>query len=133
MAKASASKSPGANVNRGNRAAPVVPSAPAGSKDPAPLADEATLAALARAAPKDDKLKPTEGVVARGHTVTTGEGTFTVGERFTASKGEIEKMRKRGVCVDPNRIPAPLGSGPQFLREDEAAKGAKEPGQPEPE
>lgn len=94
----------------------------------APVATEAELAALAAAAPKDERLKPTEGVVARGHTVVTGPGPeneFGPGKTITASKQEIEKLRGRGVLVDPSRIIAPLGTGPRFFKEDEASKGDK--------
>lgn len=97
-------------------------------KPPAKVATEAELAAMAAAAPKDDRLKDTEGVVARGHTVVTGPGPeneFGPGKRITASKQEIEKLRARGVLVDPHRIIAPLGTGPRFFKEDDAAKGDK--------
>lgn len=124
MAPASKKNAPAAPAVLKNKLpAPVVPSAPAGSKDPAPLADEATLAALAAAAPKDEALRPTAGVVARGHTVINEHGEHRAGMTVTASKQEIERMRARGVLVDPHRVPAPLGDGPQFLKEDEAAKG----------
>lgn len=119
--KTAAVKSPA--INKNQLPAPVVPSAPAGSKTPPPVADEATLAALAAAAPKDDELRPTVGVVARGHTVITEEGTFTAGMKVTASKAEIEKMRARRVLVDPNRPVELVGNGPRFFKEDEAAKG----------
>lgn len=98
------------------------------AKPAAKVATEAELAALAAAAPKDDRLKPTEGVVARGHTVVTGPGPeneFGPGKVVTATKQEIEKLRARGVLVDPHRVIAPLGTGPRFFKEDDAAKGDK--------
>ena len=48
------------------------------------------------------------------------------GEKVDLPKDEIERLRAKGTLVDPSRIIAPLGSGPQFFREDAASKGVAE-------
>jgi len=76
--------------------------------------------------PEDRRLAATEGVVARGRTVVTEKGTFRPGQKVTASKDEITRLRKNGSLVDPARASILLGAGPRFFQEDAAAKGAKE-------
>lgn len=82
-------------------------------------------------APKDDKQLLTVGVVARGHVVKFGPGKGRKnyahpGETVGLPKDEIERLRAKGTLVDPGRIIVPLGTGPQFFREDAASKGVSE-------
>jgi len=81
----------------------------------------------ANLAPKDDKLLPTRGVVARGKTVTTERGTFRQGEVVISTPDEIKRLRRLKFLVDPRETLLPMGNGPRFFQEDAAAKDAPEP------
>lgn len=99
----------------------------------AKTADNKTPAAphVAKAAPIDKAtgavMGKTQGTVARGHTVQCEPAgkIYKPGEVVTLDKAEIERLRKRGVLVDPNRIILPMGNGPNFYHEDLAVKQAE--------
>lgn len=90
------------------------PAAPAVAKS-API-DKATGAVMGK----------TKGTVARGHTVVTEHGTFKPGETVELEAKEIERLRRIGALVDPNRVFLPIGHGPNFYAEDPAVKMAEQ-------
>ena len=92
---------------------------------PARKMTEAELVAAGKNAPRDDRQGKFEGVVARGKTVIDDEGVKRPGQIVRASKPEIEKLRRLRYLVDPARPDTPLGTGPQFFREDDAARGSE--------
>lgn len=88
---------------------------------------EELAAELANKGPRDDRLRRQVGIVARGRTVTTEDGTFTHGQEVRCTADEIARLRKIKFLVDPRENLLPLGNGPKFFQEDEAAKDTKEP------
>jgi FAD/FMN-containing dehydrogenase len=88
--------------------------------------------AVAKTAPVDKAtgavMGKTKGTVARGHTVQCEPGgkVYKPGEVVELDAPEIERLRRIGALVDPNRIFLPVGNGPDFYREDPAVKLAEQ-------
>lgn len=79
------------------------------------------------AATDDMRVAPHEGIVARGRTVQDERGNHQPGQKVTGTKAAIERLRRLGFLVDPNRILMPLGNGPTYFQQDTAtARGAPE-------
>lgn len=92
------------------------PAAPAVAKS-API-DKATGAVMGK----------TKGTVARGHTVQCEPNgkIYRPGETVELVASEIERLRRIGALVDPNRVFLPIGNGPNFYAEDPAVKLAEQ-------